>query len=102
MLDHDRGLPLVALGCLQKEPEMPLYEYRCRGCGAISEHLVLGGDEETTCGNCGGRDLEKLMSPSADHQAAGDRLPGAGDTTCCGHGPGVAGCAGPGSCCGKA
>jgi hypothetical protein len=30
------------------------------------------------------------------------RLPGAGDTACCGSAPGTAaGCAGPGSCCGK-
>jgi hypothetical protein len=28
-------------------------------------------------------------------------LPGPGDTGCCGSHPGHAGCAGPGSCCGK-
>jgi hypothetical protein len=29
-------------------------------------------------------------------------MPGPGDTACCGSSPGHAGCAGPGSCCGKA
>jgi hypothetical protein len=31
----------------------------------------------------------------------GQPLPGPGDTGCCGQHPGHAGCAGPGSCCGK-
>jgi hypothetical protein len=31
----------------------------------------------------------------------GQKMPGSKDTTCCGSMPAQAGCAGPGSCCGK-
>jgi len=82
---------------------MPLYEYLCRDCGQTSEHLVMGRDEALTCPECGSSNLAKLLSASANHSAFGDRMPGSGDTSCCGHSPGQApGCAGPGSCCGKA
>jgi hypothetical protein len=46
--------------------------------------------------------LKKLVSAhssmSGPHK---NRMPGLGDTSCCGSSPGEAGCAGPGSCCGK-
>jgi hypothetical protein len=32
---------------------------------------------------------------------AKNRMPGLGDTACCGKAPSEAGCAGPGSCCGR-
>ncbi len=79
---------------------MPLYEYRCRDCGALVEKLVLGGDEEVDCPGCGGKNMEKMLSTTADYRNE-QGLPGPGDTTCCGSEPGrAAGCAGPGSCCG--
>jgi len=82
---------------------MPLYEFQCVDCGRISEVLVLGrADETPACGKCGSTHMKKLMSASASRSGSpGNRLPGAGDTACCGLSPGDAGCAGPGSCCGK-
>ncbi len=81
---------------------MPLYEYLCRDCGAVTEHLVLGRDETIACPQCGGVRLSKLLSVTANYQAHASGLPGVGDTACCGYTPGQApGCAGPGSCCGK-
>ncbi len=43
---------------------MPIYEYRCLGCGEISEFLVTSkdGEDELVCKYCGGKDLIKVMS----------------------------------------
>lgn len=40
---------------------MPIYEYRCRGCGQRFEQLII---HSTTpeCPACQGRDLERLIS----------------------------------------
>lgn len=61
---------------------MPIYEYRCNDCGAISEFLVgLGSKGEgLTCKQCGGSQLEKMLSVS--HSVMSEkRSPG---HTCCG------------------
>jgi putative FmdB family regulatory protein len=61
---------------------MPIYEYRCHDCGALSEFLVGIGSkgEPLTCKQCGGSQLEKMISIS--HTLKGARsLPG---HTCCG------------------
>jgi putative FmdB family regulatory protein len=81
---------------------MPLYEYLCLDCGRTSEILVMAGDPRPVCSACSGPNLQKLLSAHAPHPAAaGTRLPGPGDTACCGERPGHAGCAGLGSCCGR-
>ncbi len=82
---------------------MPLYEFQCVDCGQVSEVLVLGrADEAPACRECGSTNMKKLMSASASSSGSlKNRLPGAGDTACCGKSPADAGCAGPGSCCGK-
>ena len=44
---------------------MPLYEYRCRKCGAVIEKIQKFSDEPLVkCAECGGK-LEKLISSSA-------------------------------------
>lgn len=44
---------------------MPLYEYRCRKCGATIEKIQKFADPPLeTCENCGGS-LERLLSSSA-------------------------------------
>jgi putative FmdB family regulatory protein len=40
---------------------MPLYEYKCRGCGHEFETLVRTGSTPT-CPSCGKTDLERLVS----------------------------------------
>jgi len=42
---------------------MPLYDFRCRACGAQFEALVREG-YELVCRACGARDLERLASTS--------------------------------------
>lgn len=82
---------------------MPLYEYTCLDCGQTSEILLLSSQDTPECGNCHSQNLKKLMSAHASSSGpAHNHLPGPGDTACCGSAPGqAAGCAGPGSCCGK-
>ncbi len=82
---------------------MPLFEYLCRDCGQKSEILVSSPAVQPACQACGSANLKKLLSAHASPSVGSqDRLPGPGDTGCCGSAPGqAAGCAGPGSCCGK-
>lgn len=40
---------------------MPLYSYRCLGCGTEFETLVTASDSPA-CPSCGGAALERLMS----------------------------------------
>lgn len=40
---------------------MPVYEYRCKNCGAKFEKLVRGS-EKVTCPECGKSRLDKLFS----------------------------------------
>jgi|Deesub1362A_J573_1020465.scaffolds.fasta_scaffold02712_6 putative FmdB family regulatory protein len=43
---------------------MPIYEFRCEGCGQIFEHLALSRSEEGSiaCPHCGGQELSRVMS----------------------------------------
>ncbi|RKY26378.1 MAG: zinc ribbon domain-containing protein [Planctomycetota bacterium] len=58
---------------------MPIYEYKCAKCGAVSESLVReAGDEPEKCPKCGSRKLEKIMSVSSVSVKNG----GTGTTRC--------------------
>ena len=48
---------------------MPIYEYKCKKCGAVCEHIQKFSDPPMMdCGECGtSGSLEKLMSLSAFH-----------------------------------
>lgn len=44
---------------------MPIYEYRCRKCGGVTEKIQgLNDPPLRKCSSCGGR-VEKVMSPGA-------------------------------------
>ncbi len=44
---------------------MPIYEYRCRKCGQVTEKIQGYSDPPPRkCPSCGGK-LEKMMSPGA-------------------------------------
>lgn len=82
---------------------MPIYEILCNDCGKKSEVLLLGSDDRMVCRECRGENTRKLMSPTSSLTGATPQgHPGPGDTSCCGSRPDQAGCAGPGSCCGRA
>ncbi len=85
-----------------KRYAMPLFDFLCVECGATSEVLVASSDEAPTCKACGSANVRKLLSaPSSLSGGARTGFPGPSDTACCGTSPSQAGCAGPGSCCGK-
>ena len=44
---------------------MPIYEYKCRGCGHCFEALVLPPSTTSTCPSCKSQDLEQLLSDFA-------------------------------------
>jgi putative FmdB family regulatory protein len=82
---------------------VPLFDYQCLDCGEKSEILIALSKDQPECKVCGSKNLKKIMSrPSSLTGSSGARFPGPSDTTCCGSNPTSAGCAGPGSCCGKA
>ena len=62
---------------------MPIYEYRCRQCGEISEVLTGISSESVIaqCNHCGSDDVEKIMSVSSFAFSDSERVSG---TTCCG------------------
>ena len=81
---------------------MQLFDYICEDCGKTVELLVAGHSDQPTCSACGSLHMQKLLSaPSSMSGVAKSRMPGPGDTACCGSSPSQASCAGPGSCCGK-
>jgi len=58
---------------------MPIYEYRCRGCGNRFEKLVRGR-ERVTCPECGAGRLAKLFSTFG--VKSGDRFSGSAGSGC--------------------
>ena len=80
---------------------MPIYDISCPACGYRGEVIRQRAEDAPACPQCGAAS-EKLLSPTSSltgKAAAG--MPGPADHGCCGSRPGQAGCAGPGSCCGK-
>jgi putative FmdB family regulatory protein len=81
---------------------MPIYEIQCESCGYTGEVLTMDSSSAVVCPDCGDSDAKKLMSATSSVTGCSPQVyPGPGDTACCGNAPTNAGCAGPGSCCGK-
>ncbi len=62
---------------------MPIYEYRCEECGAVTEFLQrrISDPEKVTCEQCGSSKVTKLLSASNVSVSAAHAAPG---KTCCG------------------
>jgi putative FmdB family regulatory protein len=60
---------------------MPIYEYRCRGCGKKTTVLTLRISEAVspTCERCGGQNLTRLMSRFAMVRSDEARMDNLGD-----------------------
>lgn len=42
---------------------MPIFEYQCKVCGAVSEFLLRNDEKEKiTCKKCGGLEMQKILS----------------------------------------
>lgn len=50
---------------------MPLFEYECRKCGNLFEHLVYGDAVEVVCRKCGSADIVQLHSTFAVRAESG-------------------------------
>jgi putative FmdB family regulatory protein len=48
---------------------MPLYDFKCRDCGVISEHLTRFDVKETSCPRCQGNADRQVCAPKIDHTA---------------------------------
>jgi putative FmdB family regulatory protein len=59
---------------------MPIYEYRCDGCGARVEVLVRGAEREHVCPQCGALLIKRLLSVAHVSKGLTSRQPG---RTCC-------------------
>jgi putative FmdB family regulatory protein len=44
---------------------VPIYEYRCLGCGAVFEKLVRMGADAPACPSCGAAEARRLVSTIA-------------------------------------
>ena len=55
---------------------MPVYEYRCRDCRAITSVLVRSseGDRAPVCSRCGSDNLVRLLSRFATPRSEGSRM----------------------------
>jgi putative FmdB family regulatory protein len=66
---------------------MALFEYRCKDCGKLSEHLVFSADDKPACTTCGSANLEKLLSPfavNAKQSSSPAPVGGCPNAGCCG------------------
>ncbi len=52
---------------------MPIYEYKCRGCGHCFEALVRPPTRAPACPACQGLDLEQLLSAFAASTEQGSK-----------------------------
>ena len=55
---------------------MPVYEYRCNGCGERQSRLIFSWTPSAslTCNSCDGIDLTRLVSGFSFHRSWGDSL----------------------------
>jgi putative FmdB family regulatory protein len=74
---------------------MPIYEFKCKDCGQVSELLVLTKDETANCASCNSQNLEKLMS-AHNTVSSGSNFAANNPGGCCGS---PNSCGNPGSCC---
>lgn len=82
---------------------MPIFDIVCSNCQFQGEIVVLAQNDGLLCPNCGSQDTRKLISATSTLTGKPPQsFPGPKDTGCCGQHPSHAGCAGPGSCCGRA
>ncbi len=81
---------------------MPIFEYKCKNCGSVSDILVgvTAEQPEVACVDCGATDVVRMIS----HFSTGEsrsRFPILGDCAC-GRESGSAGCACGADGCGQA
>ena len=66
-----------------EEFTMPIYEYQCQECGAISEKLLVGGESGTDicCSHCGSQRVDRILSVASLFTK---KVTSSAGHTCCG------------------
>ncbi|MBE0479573.1 MAG: zinc ribbon domain-containing protein [Dehalococcoidia bacterium] len=59
---------------------MPIYDFKCTDCGKIAEIFIKTSGQAARCPDCGGSNMERLMSASYLIKM-GSNAP---SSTCCG------------------
>ncbi len=56
--------------------DVPIYEYECRDCEAVSGFLVMkpADEKKIACLRCGSRKMSKVVSRTTYHRSEADRL----------------------------
>ena len=67
---------------------MPIFEYRCAGCGLEFEQLVRSGDERVECPECRSTRVRKQLSVVAAPRGRTGGSDEAGGSCCSGGGCG--------------
>jgi len=65
---------------------MPIYEYKCNACNKEFECIVIGGNDEVTCPECSGKEVERILS-ACNFKSGGSYSPsssGGGGSPCSG------------------
>lgn len=84
---------------------MPMFEYRCADCAAVTEFLVgvTAEDPEIVCSSCGSTNLQKQMSAISftvkDGSRSSSKFPIAGECACMGGERSGGECGAGGRCC---
>ena len=62
---------------------MPIYEYRCEGCGKVFEKIQRSDQsgEAVTCPSCGGTKTEKVLSSFSCSKGSAERGSSCGPKT---------------------
>ena len=65
---------------------MPLFEFRCKKCGAVTEVLVRRAEDEVAveCSQCGSRRVDKMLSAHAVGSSGAKPACGVREMPCCG------------------
>ncbi|MFL5799409.1 MAG: FmdB family zinc ribbon protein [Actinomycetota bacterium] len=61
---------------------MPLYEFRCAGCGQIFDRLLPVGSDAPPCSACGSADVNRLISMIGGLVGSGPGAPRASGGGC--------------------
>ncbi len=70
-LENDHIISKPVLGFLELRT-MPIYEYECRKCGALSEVFQkMDAKPPVKCGKCGGRLERRISAPAIQFKGSG-------------------------------
>src|SRR5258707_13380938 len=62
----------LSFGCMERGALVPLYEYKCRKCGRLTEKIEnVSGPHLKKCPHCGGKVEAVITAPSIQFKGGG-------------------------------